>query len=326
MSDTPETEDVPAMNAIDEAAAEWVQRRQFWNWSETDQTALDGWLAQSMAHRVAYWRLNAAYARTERLSALRRPASGEGAARLRFTPLITGIAASVAIALAAGLVAANVFLRPHERTFETPVGGHQIVSFADGTRIELNTNTEIRARMTTGERTIWLDRGEAYFQVKHDAAHPFVVMIGDRRVTDLGTRFVIRRATSETQVAVVQGAVRFDAPGVQSAAHTATLHPGDVATATTDSMSIAKRSTRDLGRELSWRRGVVVFDRTTLADAASEFNRYNRRKIVISDPAAASLAIDGTFATTDEAAFIDAARTIFGLHVDSDGKDIVISR
>jgi len=325
MSEAPETEDVPPMNAIDQAAAEWVQRRRFWNWSDTDQLDLDRWLEQSMAHRVAYWRLNAAYARTERLTALRRPGA-EVAAQFRFSPLITGIAASLVLALGAGLFAAHALLHPHDRTFETPVGGHQAVSFADGTRIELNTNTEIRARMTTQERIVWLDRGEAYFQVKHDAAHPFVVMIGNRRVTDLGTRFVIRTAASQTEVAVVQGSVRFDAPGVQSAAYTATLRPGDVATATADSMSIAKRTSRDLSRELGWRRGVVVFDRTTLADAASEFNRYNRRKIVIADPAAASLAIDGTFATTDEEAFIDAARTIFGLHVDGSGNGIVISR
>ena len=45
----------------------------------------------------------------------------------------------------------------------------KLVSFADGTRIELNTDTVLRARMTTSERTVWLDQGEAYFQVKHDS-------------------------------------------------------------------------------------------------------------------------------------------------------------
>ncbi len=325
MNGAPEMEDVPPMNAIDEAAAEWVQRRRFWTWSDADQRALECWLEQSMAHRVAYWRLNAAFDRTGRLTALRGPA-GEARARLKFSPLITAIAASLVIALGAGAFAAQFYLRPQERVYETKIGGHQVVSFADGTKIELNTATRIRARMTSDERTIWLDKGEAFFQVHHDAAHPFVVMIGNRRVTDLGTRFVIRRAASETEVAVVQGSVRFDAPGVQTAAYAATLHAGDVATATSDSMSIAKRGQTDLGRELGWRHGVVVFDRTTLADAASEFNRYNTRKIVIADPAAASLAIDGTFATTDEEAFIDAARTVFGLHVNGSGKNIVISR
>ncbi|HEV2561631.1 MAG TPA: FecR domain-containing protein [Rhizomicrobium sp.] len=325
MSDPQEIEDIPPMNEVDTRAADWVQRRQFWNWSDSDQARLDDWLAESMAHRVAYWRLKAAYARTDRLAALRRPAN-EKSARFRFSPLLTSIAAAAVIAVIGGAVIANYSLRPQDRTYVTPVGGHQIVSFADGSKIELNTNTAIRARMTTEQRTIWLDRGEAYFQVKHDAAHPFVVMIGDRRVTDLGTRFIIRRQTGQTEIAVVQGAVRFDAPDVQSSAQIAMLRPGDVAMVTADSMSITKRSSNELGKELSWRHGVVVFNRTTLADAASEFNRYNVRKIVIADPAAASLAIDGTFSTTDEAAFIDAARTIFGLRVNGKGRDIVISR
>jgi len=325
MSDPQEIEDIPPMNEVDTRAADWVQRRQFWKWSDADQVALDGWLDESMAHRVAYWRLKAAYARTDRLAALRRPAN-EKSARLRFLPLLTSIAAAAVIAVIGAAVIANYALRPQDRVYATPVGGHQIVSFADGSKIELNTNTAIRARMTTEQRTIWLDCGEAYFTVKHDAAHPFVVMIGDRRVTDLGTRFIVRRQTGQTEIAVVQGAVRFDAPGVQSSAQIAMLRPGDVAMVTADSMSITKRSSNELGKELSWRRGVVVFNRTTLADAASEFNRYNARKIVIADPAAASLAIDGTFSTTDQAAFIDAARTIFGLRVNGKGKDIVISR
>ena len=84
-----------------------------------------------------------------------------------------GVAASLAILAIIG-VTAGKFLVPHAqvRTFTTPVGGHEVVSFADGTKIELNTNTVLRASMTTDQRTVWLDKGEAYFQVKHDAAHP----------------------------------------------------------------------------------------------------------------------------------------------------------
>ena len=75
--------------------------------------------------------------------------------------------------------------------FSTEVGGHETVTFSDGTRIELNTNTVLRARMTTAQRTVWLDKGEAYFQVKHDPAHPLTVIAG-HRVTDLGTEFLVR--------------------------------------------------------------------------------------------------------------------------------------
>ena len=45
--------------------------------------------------------------------------------------------------------------------------------------------------------------------------------------------------------------------------------------------------------DLSWRRRRTHFDRQTLAAAAAEFNRYNREKLVIADPAAARMTIGG---------------------------------
>ena len=77
--------------------------------------------------------------------------------------------------------------------------------------------------------------------------------------------------------------------------------------------------------ELGWRRGVLVFDNTTLADAAIEFNRYNRQKLVIADPAAARLTIDGTFQTTDVRHLPMPRRTCSTARRDR-GNEIVISR
>jgi transmembrane sensor len=145
-------------------------------------------------------------------------------------------------------------------------------------------------------------------------------MIGNRRVTDLGTDFVIRRDETRLEVAVVRGRVRYDA-----AKQTAMLTPGDVVTASGDAMSETKKPVRQLLRRLGWRRGVLVFDTTTLADAAEEFNRYNREKIVVTDPAAAQLTIGGTFPALDVSSFTDVAQDVLGLRVEKHGNDIVIS-
>jgi len=151
-------------------------------------------------------------------------------------------------------------------------------------------------------------------------------MIGNRRVTDLGTAFLIRRDESRMEVAVVQGRVRFDAPNSTAAKQTAMLTAGDVVTAAGDTMSSVRKSSQALANELGWRRGVLVFDNTTLAGAIEEFNRYNRQKLVITDPAAARLAIVGTFPIKDVSAFTDAAQDIFRLRVENRGSEIVISR
>jgi len=312
-------------------AAEWImERREAKDWTAEDQAALDAWLAQSPAHLLAYWRLDAAWNRTHTLAAMHNPSleiAGEKPARP--FPIFLKIAAAIGAVAVLGAGLAGYFLSPRDRTFTTPIGGHETVSFADGSRIELNTNTVLRARMTTDQRIVWLDKGEAYFQVKHDPAHPFIVMAGDRRVTDLGTQFTVRRDTGRLQVAVMQGRVWFDEQGKETRSHamqSAMLTPGDVAIATPDSLSVTRKSAQVLAGGLSWRHGVLVFKYATLADAVAEFNRYNREQLVIADPAAAKLTIVGTFPTNEVGAFIDAAQTIFGLRVRNRGNQIVISR
>jgi transmembrane sensor len=169
---------------------------------------------------------------------------------------------------------------------------------------------------------VWLERGEAYFQVKHNSENPFVVYAGHHRVTDLGTKFLVRRDPGRLEVALIEGSVRFGAAAGN--AQSALLKPGDVATATTGTMFVAKESLKRLDNELSWRRGLLVFKHTTLAAAASEFNRYNRQQLIIADPAAASLTIDGTFPVNNVGDFAKLAEVVLGLKVEHHGGEIVI--
>jgi transmembrane sensor len=273
-------------------------------------------------------RLEAAWSRTERLAALRSPKS-EVAGVMNFLtlPVLFRVAAALAV-IAIGGVAAMKFYLPHpqDRTFTTAIGGHETVRFADGSQIELNTDTVLRARMTTQSRTIWLDKGEAYFQVKHDAAHPFIVMLGNHRVTDLGTKFLIRRDAGRLEVAVAQGRVAFNASDERVPLQAAFLSPGDAVVATANSSVVTKMPAGVMADELGWRRGVLVFKHTRLADAAAEFNRYNRVKLVIADPQAGDRVIGATFPINDVERFAWVARDVLGLKVVDRGNEIVIGR
>lgn len=322
--DDPASESAKAIKA---RAADWLERRDREDWSEADQAALDAWLAQSMAHYTAFWRLEAAWGRTARLVALRSPMQEQStsAPQRQISPILMGMAAAFALVAVLG-AGAFLLLRPSERTYATKVGGHELIAFEDGSRIELNTDTVLRARMTTKERIVWLDKGEAYFQVKHDPSHPFVVMVGDRRVTDLGTQFVIHRDTRNLEVAVLDGRVWFDAPDNRALSQTSLLTSGQVATVSADKISVTRRSAHELANELGWRHGVLVFKHQPLADVAREFNRYNQRKIVIADGAVGSLKIYGTFRTEDVDLFARVVQVAFQLNVQSEGNQIVISR
>jgi len=311
---------------IEARAASFLERQIGEEWNDTDRAELDAWLTQSWANRTSYLRLDAAWSRTDRLAALRRPTPdmAEPVQPASRFPAILKFAAALAGIAVLGAGAAVYFSRPQERVFATPVGGHESVAFADGSRIELSTDTVLRTRMTTSGRTVWLEKGEAYFQVKHDAANPFVVIAGNHRVTDLGTKFLVRRDPGRLEVALLEGRVRFEAP--RSPSQSALLAPGDVVTATTSTMFVTRETQKALTGELAWRRGALMFDNMTLADAAAEFNRYNQRKLIIADPAVARLTIVGKFRTTDVEPFARIIRNVLGLHVEAKGDDIVISR
>ena len=317
----------PLENAgdIEARAVAWVRRRHFWDWTAEHQAELDAWLAEALAHRIAYWRMSSGFEGIGRLAVLRHPAP-EMPAQTQGRNLRTILAAGVVAALAG--VGAFLFLMPRgEATYSTPTGGHQIVALSDGSRVELNTDTVLRMRVSaSGARTAWLDKGEAYFQIRHDAAHPFVVSVAAHRVTDLGTKFLIRDDTDRVEVMLTEGRARLESTNANAQYHSAVLRPGDVAVATKSSMSVARKSASDLTNELGWRHGVLVFKHTTLADAAAEFNRYNDQKIIIADPEVARLTIDGTFAANGLPLFVHSAREVFELHVENRGNETVISR
>lgn len=309
-------------NPVDARAALWLERQDGENWSEADQAELDAWLAQSPAHVVAYLRLYDAWSRADRLAALRPKPEQE-------KPLASGgiflrIAAALALIAITGAFAANYLMRPREVTFVTPVGGRETIKLSDGTRIELNTDTSIRVSATRERRLVTLDRGEAYFEVRHDAARPFVVQATDGRVVDLGTKFLVRDHTDHLEVSLIEGRARFESPNAQR--QSAILKPGDVVVATADTLSVTSRSARELSDALAWQRGVIVFDHTTLADAAAELNRYNAKKIVIADPDVRRRIIGATIPVNGVEAFTRVAREIFHVHVEKNGGEIIISR
>ena len=78
-----------------------------------------------------------------------------------------------------------------------PRGATYTLVLADGTEVFLNAETRMRFpdRFTGGTREIFLD-GEAFFDVRRDERHPFVVRAGDVSVRVLGTTFNVKVANS----------------------------------------------------------------------------------------------------------------------------------
>jgi transmembrane sensor len=341
---------------IERDAALWLARRDAGGWADRQQAALDAWLATDVSHRVAFLRLDAAWQEAARLKtfaagdvASRIPARGEWAdspyfsppigsekagmhgrraarRRHRRWPVFAGIAASLLVAAAvAGGFAWRDYARVDRAAWETAMGARQVVHLPDGSTATLGSETDVRMAFSRGERDLELARGEAFFDVAHDTARPFVVHANGYRVTAVGTRFDVRRDAGRLRVVVTRGLVRLQSandpakpPAMLPAGSIATIADGDVA---------INQATVDGAREaLSWRSGFVVFHRTPLAEAVREFNRYNTRQIVIADPSLEALRVGGNFKLDNSDAFVRLMQAVFPVQAQQQGREIVLTR
>lgn len=313
-----------AATDIQTRAADWLLERREGEWSDARQAEFDAWMKESLAHRIAYWRLDAAWGRADLLTAMRRPAFQRRSElkRKAWPNILRAAAAVLMIGAIAGTMQWLELGKHPEKTYVTAVGERERLTLADGSQIELNTDSQVRTEIAANQRRIWLDKGEVYFEVKHNEKKPFVVMVGDHRITDIGTKFVVRRDKNDFKVSVLEGVVRLDdrrtTPKI--------LAKGEVAVASASRTQIVHQTQRELIDAVGWQRGVLIFDHTSLAEVAAEFNRYSTTKIVIADPKTASLTIDGTFPSNNSRAFMRLAQAVLGLSVDDRGGEIVISK
>jgi transmembrane sensor len=337
----------------EERAAQWLAQRDSGNWSPADQAALDQWLDESTGHVVAFVRLQTAWTRADRLQALgagfpagkiptpeefnRSPFFDEPAHAPTPLPLSTDDATLVPSARERRGAGNEVLRRALAATFllaltsatawhfwptgpdyKTPVGGTASVPMADGSKVTLNTDSAIRVTVTEKERQVQLDHGEAFFEVAKDPKRPFVVSAGKNRVIAIGTKFSVRLIANDIRVFVTEGRVRIDDDSSLVVA-------GSIASTDGDGILVQQKPLPEVEESLSWRTGYLIFHETTLADAATEFNRYNLRKIVIEDPSVGSIRLSGKFHTTDFEAFVRLLEGGFPIHVKNTPEQIVLT-
>jgi transmembrane sensor len=310
---------------IEAQAAEWLAQRDSVG-EAGDNAQFAAWLAADARHRAAYLRLAAAWERTARLKLL-RPEGGRIDPDLLERPRSRWTRWRVPLVLAAGIAALAVLaagwlgLDSRVLRYRTDVGGLARVVLRDGSIVTLNTDTELRVRLTPARREVELVRGEARFVVAHDTARPFEVSAGGRIVRAVGTAFDVRLDPGkELEVMVTEGRIALlDAPvpGQENLEPAATISAGESALVETHGVvrkvTVSRVSATAASRRLAWEAGNLSFQGETLAEAVAEFNRYNRRKLKVEDPAIANLQIGGDFQALDVDSFVEALQHSFGV-------------
>ena len=224
-----------------------------------------------------------------------------------------------------GLLALNTYRNTH---FATGTGEQRIVHLPDGSILELNSKSRVRILFSERERDVELVEGQALFKVAKDPARPFMVRSAGTRVRAVGTQFDVYRKASGTQVTVVEGRVAIFAPtdaGLLPTGSPAVLVSTGEQVTVTD-QEVTKPRPANLPAVTAWTQRELVFDMTPLAEVAQEFNRYNTRKLVISDPVVAKFHVTGIFSATDPGLLLRFLRAQQGIDVLEAGGEIRISR
>jgi len=282
MNQTDSGEDMETMRA--EAAA-WVVRLRADDAGEDDWLALESWLAGSPERQAAFDHAEQVWA------AFDEPGLADAAAgQWDRDPVVVGLAArrrpspvrawapigAIAAGIAAVVVVGALLLRPAPtpaQLIATGVGETRLVRLADGSDIRLGSNTRLTTQVGVGVRQVALEGGEAEFEVAKDRAHPFVISVGDQRVTVVGTHFDILRDQGRVTVTVAGGVVEVRGASPSAGAAVFRLTPGDQLSHDEGAAtSVVSRVAVD--DVFAWTKGYLVFRDEALSAVADDLNRH----------------------------------------------------
>jgi transmembrane sensor len=345
------SKDQPTNQAIRKQAIQWLIAKNSGTWSSADQQSLDAWLAEDKLHLQYYTQMQQLWGGMdafkdqdfpERQAALHyQPPSNPdnvvnfpGVAPIDNTidrqitkpqPVVqttrgsahwlkTGFAVAASLLIVLGV---QTYRQTGIEHYQTSKGEQKTIFLADGTRIALNTDSEVIVDMQMFQRKVQLSRGEALFNVSHNPLRPFEVMAGNGKIRDIGTRFDVYAQTNRVDVAVLEGDVNITTSDQQSA-----LTAGQAATY--DANGKLNPAIMPNPQTLTaWEHGKLVFADQPLADVLTQIARYHTVEFQIADPKLRELKISGTFKTANlqllletlEAGFSIKAQIIDSQHV-----------
>jgi len=194
---------------MNEEALGWVIRTrdpEFADWE-----AFTAWLEADPARAPVYDALMAADAELAEIVpaepvTIATPANDAGSRGWRPARWLAGGAVAAALV---GAVSVGLLNRPDIYTVTTRPGETRSIALDDGTHVELNGGTTMRFDRHDA-RFAALDSGEAAFTVRHDAANPFRVTVGDAMLEDAGTVFNIVHTGGATRIGVSEGKVIYN--------------------------------------------------------------------------------------------------------------------
>jgi transmembrane sensor len=316
-------------------AARWVSRLHADDCTDVERAACKRWHAADPANAIAYAQMRSIHQRSAEFgldpgrrafaNAL-RALSAQRAHRRQAWRWGLGFGMAAMLVLAVGVGWRTWDPAQPERDYASAVGEQRTVELDDGSKLLLDTDSEVRVRYSRLHRNVVLERGRAQFTVAKATDRPFLVQAGMATVRAVGTQFQVSRQADQVRVALLEGVVEVtptssDENGKPPAVE---MHAGDQVSI--DAHGAWHESALDRGVAEGWTRGELVFKETPLSQLVGEMNRYSRVKLQLGSPGLDDIRVSGIFYGGDQDSLIEALKQVWSLRAERKGDEIVIRR
>lgn len=305
---------LPSLGPDYAEAAAWLARLRAENRTREDEVRFRQWLAADPVNAERFEYVSTLW---EDMDALRDVPRIERAPRkLTRRRLLTGSLAAFTVGglgLQWSIATAGVYT--------TARGEQRRLTFEDGSRLMLNTDTSVKVRFDEEWRRIDLRRGQALFEVSTDP-RPFYVSAGSHNLTVERGRFDMRRETDHFSVLAIDGIAML---AEQSGPPSAAVQISDGDRVRVDAADQIKHDRPNLNDVIAWQTGNAVFRGEALAQVVTEMNRYTERELVLMDQRAAALRISGVYRVGDNGAFARSLAKLLPIKIEASDRVIRIS-
>ncbi|PQA87571.1 FecR family protein [Hyphococcus luteus] len=333
-----------ADSAVFDEATRWFWRLKGGAATPEDRRAFEDWRRADPRHAAAYDQACDVWDAVGELDDLRelaaapdfgRPVKGkfsvggwDGAAPSRRSVVYVALAACLALAL---LLPAILYTEPAwllPGVHATRIAETAEIALPDGSAAELAPKSKIKVAYSGAERRVYLETGEAFFEVRADDARAFFVSSGDAEIRVTGTKFNVRQGAAGVTVSVAEGhvEVRRLRNNADASAAGARLSAGEEVAAPASGEGLSDVVDAPPSSIASWRAGRLVYRGAPLREFIADANRYSDVSIVVADDSLLDLPLVASLRTDQIDAMIDGLPDILPLDVDRSRKDRIVLR
>ncbi|WP_158796097.1 FecR family protein [Pedobacter sp. L105] len=203
------------------------------------------------------------------------------------------------------------------------LGKTLVVYLSDGSKVTLNSGSELRFPKTFGgKREVYLD-GEAFFEIHHNPKKSFLVHSGKMVTSVLGTSFNVMAypRMSSMSVTVITGKV---AVKDSSSDQVVTLLPKQRAVLNSKKVDFTIDSVKDVTESIAWQKGELIFNNATLEEIAYKVGYKYGIKIEVADSDQNQKRITGVFNKQSFTTIMDAVTRLSDTHYKKSADDYII--